>query len=127
MSNVIDFVTAKEKLQEQPKLEDGTIINNEIAWAIEEAGKIDDFIFGLEEDISHARNAKLELLTYHAGMVMAKNIAEGNEVDMFWSHEEDTEMIDKLEEALEELETTRGTVNGIASFMEDKDTVNPDD
>ena len=123
MSNVIDFVAAKEKLVQQPKLDDGDIIKNEINWAIAEAEKVENFIEGLQEDLEHAREAKLELIAYHSGLIMAQNIASGNEIDMFWSQEDDTETLDKLEKALEELETTRDTINGTAGFMEDE----PDD
>tara|TARA_Y100000296_G_C5005620_1_gene172428 strand:+ start:114 stop:482 length:369 start_codon:yes stop_codon:yes gene_type:complete len=120
MSNVIDFVAAKEKIQKEITSEEGDI-NNEIKWALAEIEKINTFIAGLEEDLTHARDAKLEILSYHAGMVMAKHILEGNDINMFWSKEDDVDTLDKLEEALEELETTRETVNGIARCRDDED------
>jgi len=107
MSNVIDFFAAKEKKQ-QPKtvhLDKKDEVDKEIDWSLIEISKVENFISGLQEDLVNARDAKLELTAYHAGLIMAKHISEGKDIEMFWSHDEEfVEVNNELEEALEQLQ-----------------------
>jgi len=107
MSNVIDFVAAKER-QQEPKtvhLDKGDEVERELEWSLLEIDKVETFIAGLQEDLANARDAKLELTAYHAGLIMAKSISEGNDIDMFWSQEEEfVEINNELENALEQLQ-----------------------
>ena len=78
MDNIIDFAAAKEQKEERQQGD----IHQEIEWAEIELEKLDNFINELEEEIETAQEAKLEILTYHAGIVMAKNIVEGNYIEL---------------------------------------------